>query len=335
MLNRNSLPGFVNHRNLNGGCPAGWIVDQPASEAVELGEPRDIDLCAVIATWKDWDIIGASVRNCFEQGCARVLILDNDSRDDTVERAKAAGAEIAKVYATEYYDDDLLNKLRNDTIKCEVERSKRECWWIALDADEFPVVPGTLKQYLSRLPQHIRTVGFDAIDLYPTGMEYVVGEYPWHCYDMGWRRSGGFKRYGQHCGHWKHPVVQYNGLWDIGVSRGGHCPSAPKSMHIVEPDGMRWIFHAPLRRREDAERRLKALCNGRSEWDDHVTGKQGAIKRWSSLKAIYEGRWDAVDIPHTQMYGRAVVGIALYPWRVIAPELNPRSLPVCTATPSA
>ena len=52
----------------------------------------DFRLFAIIGTWMEADVIEATVRNAFTQGCERVFLVDNDSPDDTVERALAAGA---------------------------------------------------------------------------------------------------------------------------------------------------------------------------------------------------------------------------------------------------
>ena len=98
----------------------------------------------------------------------------------------------------------------------------------------------------------------------------------------------------------------------------------------MKPAWQTWLFHAPLRREEDARRRLDALCSKnddlgglhRSVGDDRLIGGQGAIKRWRSLDAVYSGRWKDVEHPHSQIYGRQVFGVTLYPWRVVAPDLS-------------
>ena len=63
---------------------------------VETNPPRPISVLPVrlfglVGTWFEADIIEATVRNAFAQGCERVFIIDNESPDDTVERAVAAG----------------------------------------------------------------------------------------------------------------------------------------------------------------------------------------------------------------------------------------------------
>ena len=57
-------------------------------------------LYAIVVTWMEADVIAATVRNAFAQGCERVLLVDNDSPDDTVAKAEAAGAELARSFST-------------------------------------------------------------------------------------------------------------------------------------------------------------------------------------------------------------------------------------------
>ena len=101
------IPGVHSHRKLNGGAPPEWKITSPSLSRDVCSEKNAIDVVAIISTWFDADIIYANVRNCFLQGCSRVLLLDNDSPDESVKIAVSAGAEVAEVYSTEFYDDDL------------------------------------------------------------------------------------------------------------------------------------------------------------------------------------------------------------------------------------
>ena len=64
-----------------------------------------VRLFGIVATWCEEDVIEATVHNALTQGCERVFIVDNESPDDTLKRAATAGAEIARVYHTDYYDE--------------------------------------------------------------------------------------------------------------------------------------------------------------------------------------------------------------------------------------
>lgn len=342
-LDRTNVPGFKHHRELNGGAPIGWGGFHPNV----LPEPQCFEdiprvkpvLNAIISTWYDGDIIQSTVKNCFEQGCSRVFILDNDSPDDSVEQALNAGAELAECYKTEFYDDDLRIKKQNDFIKRRVVSSAFDTkgmpsniWWMALDADEFLIGHNGARviDTLSTLSGAIRCVGSFAIDLYPQSKdEYIVGQHPAQCMSKGLIRRGGWGRYCE-CGHWKHSLLRYvDGMYDVALSRGNHMNAQPTgSTNLKEPPFGCWMFHAPLRTYDAAKARLTALCgknpNGtkrRSAGDDEVTKDNGAIRRFKSLEHIYSGQWDRVDYPHSQMYGRPITGIALYPWRVLTPEL--------------
>lgn len=321
--------GQARFNELNGGAPLGWKSRHP--EVVDFDPIRGaepISLVAIISTWFDADIIEASVKNCFAQGCERVLLIDNASPDDSIEIAEAAGASLAEYYKTDLYDEDLRIFTQNRLIKKLVERESEPLWIMTLDADEFPIGPRGVRiaDYLASLPKHIRAVGSSAIDLYPKSpTEYVIGQHPAAC------MTHGVHRIGRYCPskHWKHAILRYDGIFDMAQSRGNHFPAfAPLDrQEILEPDADCLIFHAPVRREEDARKRLSALCvlgtDGipRCSGDDQVTGNNGSIKRWRSLDAIFAKRWHEVELPHTHVYGRSVTGVALYPWRRLVPSL--------------
>lgn len=330
-----SNEGLANHRALNGGAPKGWRAVQPISIEVK-NDPGPVPaLYAVVSTWNDADVVHATVRNCLDQGCSRVYILDNGSQDDTKLQATLAGCANIMVYETKFYDDDLRVTLQNQIVKSVTEKEKLpDLWWMVLDADEFPTGRGgrTVLQWLTGLPQKIRVVGSDFIDLYPTDCHHhCPDEHPASCMEMGMWRRGGIHRYCQ-CGHWKHLLVRHlNGCVDLAHNRGNHTVTAAaggaatigeeraRGGHGVhEPQFDVPVFHAPIRGREATFARLRLLCDtGRCSWDDQVTGGNGAVKRWRSLEDVYAGRWDRVEIPHTQMYGRPVKGVALYPWKTL------------------
>jgi hypothetical protein len=318
--------GRARNRELNGGAPPGWKMTAPETEIVVCDpEAERPTIFAVVSTWNDQDIIGATVRNCFLQGASRVFLLDNASDDSTVAVAEANGAETATIYRTDKYDDDLRVKLQNAIIRGQTAKAGLEdLWWFVLDSDEFPATftGRAVADALRGLPPQIRCIGTNFIDLYPTGPEsatqYTIGRHPAGCFEFGAWRYGGINRY---CGrgHWKHAIIRhFAGQCDLFHCRGNHTvaiePGQPN--FVTEPDFELFMFHAPLRREADMRGRLQKLCGtGRSQWDDQVTGNNGAIKRFESLDHIYAGRWDQVEIPHSQMYGRNVRGIALYRWR--------------------
>lgn len=327
-----SIPGRARSRELNHGAPIGWKLVKPTLTDLPMLRTDRPLMFAIVSTWHDADIITATVKNCLDNGCEEVYILDNNSPDDTVEKAEAAGAKISKVYETEYYDDDLRIKKQNTIAEAIVTKhNHREVWVITLDADELPIgyCGESIQETLGRLPGEVRTIGSNAIDLYPQQDDvYVDGTHPACCFAYGINRTAKFAC-NQH--HWKHVAIRYfNSKFDIAQSRGNHYPARAKvGIPIMESKLELPIFHTPLRNRVDAERRLTALCGKkdkagfhRSAGDDDAIGSQGAIKRFNSLDSIYCGRWHEVELPHSQMYGRQIVGICPYPWRTLHPELS-------------
>jgi hypothetical protein len=100
------------------------------------------------------DVIAATVANAFTQGCERVLLLDNDSPDDTVARALQAGAELAASFTTIRFDERRRVELAN-RVMAEISSSTGDehVWWLLMDADEFCHGPRgmTIGAYLTGL----------------------------------------------------------------------------------------------------------------------------------------------------------------------------------------
>ncbi len=328
-------------KELNCGAPNGFIKALPQILAGPPGQPATAApvLYATIGTWQEADVIEASVKNCLANGCSKVFIIDNASADDTCKAAIAAGAVIAKVYQTAYYDDDLRVRLTNEVIAAVTIREQLpNLWWLSIDADEFPCGPRgeRILDYLDGLDARATCMGAYAVDLYPTEPpHYTPGMHPADCQSMGLHRKGSSDIF---CtvDHWKHPLQRYQyGRFDMAQSRGFHIPfvATPTTNPALlpqEPADTLILFHAPYRGKEATWARLELLCtkqdelggHHRSAGDDTTIGPQGAVKRWRSLKAVYDGHWDKVELPHSQLYGRDIVGIALYPWRKLLPRVQ-------------
>ena len=164
-------------------------VRRPARRWIEAADnPAEPDLLesfglfALIPTWMEGDVIEATVRNAFAQGCERVFLVDNDSPDDTVERATAAGAEVAASFSTPQIDETRKLRLLNDTVQRVSEGDGRtHIWWLWLDADEFVHGPGgrTVAEMLAGLDRCFRVVGSRYFNHYPDGKpEAVPGFHP-------------------------------------------------------------------------------------------------------------------------------------------------------------
>ncbi len=127
---------------------------KPAPQPASPDPLPDTRLFAVFAVWCEEDIISSTVSNAFAQGCERVFVIDNDSPDGTVAEAIAAGAEVAKVYKTTYYDEGRrMAEIRAAMEEISPTVDSDHVWWLTCDADEFPHGPAglTLREYLSEL----------------------------------------------------------------------------------------------------------------------------------------------------------------------------------------
>src|SRR5215475_14231166 len=104
----------------------------------DLRKPSRIRLFAILGTWMEEDVVGATVRNAFVQGCERVYLVDNASADNTVASACSEGATLARSFDTDSYDEDLRLRHMNAVVQ-EVSQTEphRQIWWLFLDADEF------------------------------------------------------------------------------------------------------------------------------------------------------------------------------------------------------
>jgi hypothetical protein len=313
----------------------GFHCYRPVLSTRKSVQVRPVTLNAVIGTWNEADVIGACVKNCFANGCSNVFAVDNASSDGTRECAVTAGAVIADVYETPFYQEEKrlasINRVVSDVTKRE---SGLETWWLVLDADEFPCGPSgeRLVDYLGTLDGEINTVGALGIDLYPERSPgYVEGAHPACCMSRGMIRSC---PKGTFCSgtHWKHSLIKTAASMDLCFSRGFHVPycrprfdgSRFPASRPLEPANHIWLFHAPFREKEATGRRLELLCNAgqgvrRSSEDDSHTGNNGALKRWKSFDAVYNGRWQDVDYPHSQRFGRDITGVTLYEWRRLVP----------------
>ena len=127
-------------------------------------------------------MIAATVRNALTQGCQRVILVDNDSPDDTVDLAIAAGAELGATFSTPQLDELLKIRLLNETVARVSEESPHDhIWWLWLDADEFVHGPGgsTVGEMLTTLDRRFRIVGTRYFNHYPDRRpEHLVGTPP-------------------------------------------------------------------------------------------------------------------------------------------------------------
>jgi hypothetical protein len=259
-----------------------------------------VRLFGIVATWYEGDVIEATVNNAFAQGCERVFIVDNESPDDTVERAAAAGAEIARVYHTDYYTDKIRLAEVNGVINAvSSEVSTDHVWWLCSDADEFVHGPGGLRivDYLAGLDRRFRVVGARVFDHFPTSEPAnVAGRHPLDYQPMCQELRIAWCS----CRHWKHPLLRWDrsGL-TVRPDHGFHRVQAP--VKVAEPREGVFLHHFQYRNRQETAQRLRRLCEPqesglvRSAIDDAGFVDSGARRRWKTLDYLYSQDWAHVE----------------------------------------
>jgi hypothetical protein len=280
-----------------------WVVtgDSPG-EAVPL---ERVGLYAIVVTWLEADVIGATVANAVAQGCDRVLLVDNDSPDDTVACAVAAGAELARSFSTPQLDEMFKIRILNETVAEVSEASDHDhIWWLWLDADEFVHGPGgaTVRDLVTGLDRRFRIVGSRYFNHFPKGApESLPGLHPLDLQPLCQEKAGNL------CaeGHRKHHLQR----WDrsgAAITSGLGFHSARADVTLVEPEISTFTHHFPYRLEADTRARFDALCgrngSGRARvdrYDRQIRHNAGTVsdmsKRYRTLDHVYAGEWSEVE----------------------------------------
>ena len=260
-----------------------------------------VRLFGIVGTWCEEDVIEATVHNAFAQGCQRVFIVDNASTDETIERAAGAGAEIARVYHTEYYDENRRLAEMNGVINAvSSELAADHVWWLLSDADELVHGPAGLRiaDYLAGLDRGFRVVGARVFNHYPTIEPANVPDrhpldYQPLCQEM--RMAWCSLR------HWKHPLVRWDRSGpEVGLDNGFHRVRAP--FRVKEPREGIFMHHFQYRNRPGTYERLRRLCEAQGDsvvrsavQDARVRGGSASRLRWATLDYVYARDWAHVE----------------------------------------
>lgn len=307
------------------GLPATtWIRAEPNPAKPDTLE--SFRFFAILGTWYEADVVEATVRNALAQGCERVYLVDNDSPDDTVDRAVSAGATLARTFTTDEYDEALRIDLMNEVVE-EVstvfarDEGATHIWWLWSDADEFHHGPHgqTVREYLAGLDRRFRVVGARFFNHYPDAVpEYVEGRHPLdyqpmceeYVYPMCKR------------GHRKHPLQR----WDLGaapvVCGPGFHQASCAGGQLIEPLQHIYLHHFPFRVESISRRRLELLCAP----DHHANPRALDRKvhahlhnRLTSFNAVYRHDWEAVE---NFLPARGHRGIFVEPWSTQVPAAD-------------
>lgn len=284
-------------------------------------------LFAILGVWMEQDVIEATVRNAFAQGCERVFIVDNNSPDGTVETAISAGAELADSFASTRHDEQLRIQLMNEAVwRISAADGADHIWWLWLDADEFPHGPRglTIRDYLSTLDRSFRIVGARFFNHYPSvEPHYVPGFHPLDFQPLCEELSFGT------CRHWhrKHPLQRFDRgqpriASAIGI-HGAHCDQRP----LLEPTEAIFEHHFPFRERTTTVRRLQSLFApdeaGTPRVDPDEPNRGHMTMRARSLEAVYAQEW--TQVPIDLVWGCRRPHVEPLPWEEL---VDPEHLPV-------
>ena len=273
---------------------------------------EDFRLFAILGTWMEADVIEATVKNAFTQGCERVFLVDNESPDETVDRAIDAGAELAGSFSTARHEERLRIRLMNEAAsEISAADGSEHIWWAWLDADHFQHGPCglTVREYLATLDRSFRIVGARFMNHYPSEEpHYISGFHPLDfqplCEELSTRT----------CGQWhrKHPLQRFDrGCPEIRSDIGFHRAFSDE-LPLLEPTESIFVHHFPNRRKEETLQRLQALfaksAGSAVRADPRSAASAHMAMRLRSLEAVYAQDWEHVEIdlvggcrrPHVQ-----------------------------------
>jgi hypothetical protein len=318
---RRAAKGALRRLGLRGRPPP-WVVLDPGP--AEPDPLPDFGLFAVVFTWMEADVIEATVRSAFAEGCDRVLLIDNDSPDDTVAVAVAAGAELIRSYHTDGVDIPLMFRIANEVVaEVSAAEGRSHIWWLWLDADEFVHGPSglTVRQVLAGLDRRYRIVGSRYFNHFPgTKPESLPGFHPADLQPLCQEKDGNMCT----ARHRKHHLQRYD--------RGGPSITSGIGFHraycdetLLEPPVSIFTHHVPYRLESATRARFDALCGagpgGRRRvdlYDHQIRMNAGTVsdmsKRHRTLDAVYSQRWS--DVENLLREGEPV-GVDPEPWRAL------------------
>lgn len=249
-------------------------------------------LNAITCVWNEEDIIAASVKNCFAQGCDNVFIVDNASTDNTVPRALAAGARLALSFESKFFDERQkivhLNAVVSFFNKVFPDPS---IWWLYFDADEFPCIANG-----SRLADLVAGLDRAVIGLHG----YLSDHIPTHApYSHEERHPADFMPLCEKSDTYKIPLLRYDkGRPHFFSAGGAHEFNSNGESVLVAMDALD-IHHFPVRNPKHTLTRLKNLLqrspdgSSRVDWMDQRSrylnkkDKSHYHERYESMRERY------------------------------------------------
>ncbi|MFI0452145.1 glycosyltransferase family 2 protein [Actinomadura sp. 6N118] len=268
--------------------------------------------------WNEEDVIYATVRNMFLQGADRVFVIDDDSGDETVPEAVAAGATVIRDASDGTFDEVRRTERLVRVIEEHTEEAGRPVWWIVVDADEFPRGPErmSIRDLALTLPPWVDTVGSRVLEHYPSRLSapkprhHPLDELP----NAHWNTI-------RFCpaGHWKHQMLLVRGPGQLRFTFGRHTIAAPAARKpVIESEASLLMHHFPLRDMERTEEkfRLANSASGRYGASSDTFVKERTEGRLQILRLAYEERYDL--LPNT-FPGEPRRGASVCDWRELVP----------------
>jgi glycosyltransferase involved in cell wall biosynthesis len=300
-----------------------WQIDGPAGgPALDAVRARPL-IHAVAAVWNEDDIVYALVEHLWAQGVDRVLVLDDDSDDATVQEAEAAGAQVLRSRSDGGYSEARRSARVRDAIAASTDAAGGDVWWLVVDADEFARGPDgtTVRDLVERAPAWVDVVGSRVLDHVPAAAaEYLPRRHPLACFPLArWYRSAFCGR-----GHWKHPLMRVRLSGDVYPLAGHHAVGTSDGRRAREYEPTLLTHHFPFRERERTEGKLRrAMAPGgryAASPDDYTRGR--LLERLDALDHLYAGRYERVA---SGFCGDRRMGIEVWDWRelVAPPERVP------------
>jgi hypothetical protein len=259
-------------------------------------------LFAVLGVWQEADVIAATIRNAFTQGCERVYVVDHEGDDDTAAVAEKEGAEIIARLHLPFMNELARNALMNGVVHhVTLQEPDDHVWWLWLDGDEFPRGPAgtTIAGYLAGLDRRYRVVHTRYFDHYPPSRcFYEDGRHPLDHMPLCQERRFPHRPY-------KHPLHrQDKGAPPITALKGFHAVRAEGPPLRRPPTGL-VTHHFPYRDEATTRRRLELLVGDRGGNGSRLTFHEtqvlrhasGASRRFADLDAVYDQRWADVHRP--------------------------------------
>ncbi len=275
--------------------------------------PSRLQLFGVIAAWNEDDIIHATVRNLYTQGCDQVFVIDDDSDDETRREALDAGATVISCSSDGTYREAARSAAIASLIAAETAVAGNDVWWLVADADEFPRgnCARTIRQVVIGLPGWVDVVGSRVIEHLPhPGAKYLprthpVAAFPWaHEYHNPYCRLG----------HWKHQLIRVRTADDVKPMPGQHTVAHRDGRPAREWPQEILMHHVPLRGHERTATRLRRAAGpgGRYARTPDTFTRRRVHQRLHALDLLYEGRTQ--EVPNG-FPDQPIVGVDLTDWR--------------------